>query len=338
MDTPALPVLPTWQVAARRTVLLEEGRSATLRPVAVGDADFMAEFFASLTEREKHYFFWLDEERARRLALDIERDPSFRLIAVGEHDGCVRVLGYMFLESKDEGPPTFGACLHPGAQSRGLGRAMIDHLLTSAAESGLDRACLTVHPDNWRALRLYQRMGFVLTDEFVNTHQRVKQYRMEADLRSPRPAITEEVTVVPHGHLGIGVAAARVQRAIELATGWRPLILDQPAHPTSRVIHVAEFGPLAGTPIAVRPEWQRSVVTVGWIVTLSPGHLLIGGSTGPAADLAARRFAELVAETSTSQQRSDGTGSPLRLERIPFLDLHVCFPADPVSLPVAPSR
>lgn len=160
---------PQWLVEQVRLVTLSAGEASKLRPLTAADADLMAAFFAGLTPREIYYFFALDEAAARRLATDAAQDPAYRLIATGVRDGQEAILGYMFLDwSWQEGaPPTYGACLREGVQSRGLGRAMIDHLLGSAARSGVERAQLTVHADNWRALRLYQRAGFRMTGEQI---------------------------------------------------------------------------------------------------------------------------------------------------------------------------
>ncbi len=198
---------------------LPDGREVLLRPVAVSDAAGMADFFASLGESETYYFFALGEAEAGRLALKADEALAFRLVAVGDLGGGAAVLGYAFLEWRDEGPPEFGVCLRPGSQSGGLGRVLMDHLFTSARASGVRRVYLTVHPENARALLLYQRFGFVLVGEFVNDHQGVKQYRMELDLGSHPPSLAEDVVVVAQGGVGIAGAAFRVQGALEALLG-----------------------------------------------------------------------------------------------------------------------
>jgi ribosomal protein S18 acetylase RimI-like enzyme len=285
---------PAWRIETSRTVALRDGRTVILRPVRTSDADLMAAFFASMTERETYYFFPLDEPEARRLAIDCEHDPAYRLLAVDAAGSSPRMVGYMFLLWRGPEPPTYGVCLLPDAQSSGLARTMLDHLLGSAARSGVERCRLTVHTDNWRALRLYQRCGFVLVDDFVNTHQGVKQYRMEADLRSERPRLTDDLAVVPRGGIGLAPPVTAVQRAVEAATRLRPLVLDRPARPGGRAVFVADLGPgVVGAPSSYPGlEWGRQIA---WLMSLDDAHLLVAGTDPTSLGAAAQRYAALVA-------------------------------------------
>lgn len=283
---------PAWRVAPMREVALRDGGRALLRPLTPADADAMAAFFAALSARDVYYFFHLDEAGARALALDAERAPAYRLVAVDGAAADGRILGYAFLYWGSEEAPTFGVCLRSDAQSRGLGAALVDHLLGSASDSGVRRARLTVHPDNGRALRLYQRAGFRIVGEFVNQHQGAKQYRMEADLSAARPAILEGLAIVPLGGIGVGTAAAEVQTAIARNTGRLPLVLDRPARPRSPAIFVADLavpGPRWGPGDGGRPDGAD------WIVSLDEAHVLIGGVGVAALARACRRYAELLA-------------------------------------------
>ncbi len=286
-ETP-VPRPPPWQVEPRREVRLGDGRSVVLRPLVPADENLVAEFFATLGERESYYFYPLDEAAARRLAREVEQDPAYRLVAMGEWDGQLRLLGYTYLHWHDAGPPTFGICLRDGIQSAGLGRLMLEHLLTSAAASGIRHARLSVHPDNWRALRLYQRAGFRIVDEFVNQHQRVKQYRMRVDLLAPRPSVDDDLTIVPVGGIGVGLAAARLQEGLAARRGRLPLILDRPARPTAQVIYVTDLGSLDRFP-PIEPHLPASE-DLAWQVTLDARHLLLAGSGLPALQRAVAAY------------------------------------------------
>jgi ribosomal protein S18 acetylase RimI-like enzyme len=286
----AAPRPPPWRIAGSRRVSLSDGRAVNLRPVAPRDADLMAEFFGALTEMETYYFFPLDEARARQLALDVESDPAYRLIAVGDAQDVDRVLGYMFLEWR-EAVPVYGACLRSGVQSAGLGRVMIDHFLASAAASGVGQVRLTVHTDNWRALRIYQRSGFRLTGEVVNEHQGVPQYRMEVDLSRPRQPIDEDVTVIPLGPVGVATVAARVQDALEAVRGTRPFLLDRPARADGKAVLVADLGRVTSPWSALTgPSASEGGQADGWIVALDERHELVAGIGVAALEAAVRRY------------------------------------------------
>ncbi len=313
-----------WKIEPARHVVLADGRRVTLRPLAPGDGDLMAEFFAGLSAREIYYFFALDEAEARALAHNAGRDAALRLIALGEQAGGVRILGYMFLSAAQEGPRTFGACLRDGVQSAGLGRAMIDHLLTSAAASGIGQVTLTVHADNWRALRLYQRAGFVLTGEEILEAQGAKQYRMEVDLRLPRPVMLDDLTVVARGGIGVGVAAGRIQHAVEAAVGRRPLILDRPIGSGASVVFVVDLAsPMERPFVTPVPDIREKGVAPAWIVTLDDHHLLVGGIGAAAVDRAAHAYSEMIAAHGPAASEFDSATATRRtVEIIPYAGIH----------------
>lgn len=301
-----MAIPPPWKVIPRQNLGLGDGRAVVVRPLAATDGDLIAEFFGSLGEREIYYFYQLDPDAARHLARDVGQDAAYRLVAVGEFGGSDKILGYVYLHWHDSEPPTFGACLRDGAQSAGLGRAMIDALLTSAVASGVSRARLTVHPDNWRALRLYQRFGFRLVGEFVNSHQRVKQYRMEADLRAPRPSIDDRLTIVPVGDPGVGIVASRLQSALVARTGRLPLILDRPGHADSRVVYVVDLGLrdrfAIGMPIVPVAE------AVEWATALDARHLLLAGDGVAALERAVDRYLDDLTIEGKVHEASAGLG------------------------------
>lgn len=297
--------LPPWHIEPRRDVILRDGSTATLRPLVSADAARMAALFAALSERDIYYFFRLPEAEARRLALDVERDAAYRLIAVDGHRADTPVLGYTFLQWQEGSAPVFGLALRSEAQSRGLGRALLEHLLSTAAASGVGLVRLTVHPDNGRALRLYQRAGFRLVGEFINRHQGVKQYRMEADLQETPPAILEGLTIVPVGALGVGLAAARVQQAILDQAGALPLVLDRSAPPDQCTIFVADLSATAAAPGLAGAPGGPDPIGNGWIVSLDRRHLLIAGSDAPAVERAVRRYVDWMRERSSVASGAD---------------------------------
>lgn len=57
---------------------------------------------------------------------------------------------------------TLGMHVATASQGRGIGGALMHALLRDAERRGLSRVDLTVFPDNERAIRLYQRAGFVV--------------------------------------------------------------------------------------------------------------------------------------------------------------------------------
>jgi ribosomal-protein-alanine N-acetyltransferase len=51
-------------------------------------------------------------------------------------------------------------CIRESRRCRGIGRGMLEHLLSRAAANGAHEAYLEVRPSNTAAIRLYQTVGF----------------------------------------------------------------------------------------------------------------------------------------------------------------------------------
>ena len=156
-----------------------------LRRLTRHDGPLMAEFYAALTDREAYYFYPhpLDDEHAHRLAAAADETGHITLLGTEVDGDRERLNGYAFLKQAAPGEPWgFGICVRPGRQERGLGTALLARILVLAREAGVKRVLLSVHTDNQRALKLYRAHGFVRTGEFINPHQGVPQYRMEAAL------------------------------------------------------------------------------------------------------------------------------------------------------------
>ena len=313
-DIPAT-LLNTWQERATRPLLLRDGHTLFLRSVMPGDADRMADFFSTLTEREVFYFFSLDTAAARGLALRAAADPAMRLIALDNQDGHERIAGYMFLDWADGSVPTFGACLSEDMQSRGLGRTMMEHLLALASTSGIQRVRLTAHAENWRALRLYQRLGFRITGEMILERQGVKQYRMEVDLQQPQRETMDDLTLVVRGGLGVGLAAVRIQGALESLLGAQPLILDRPVRAEGYTIIVADLAALPEHPFETPASpVQQDPLGLGWVRSLDARTVLVGGYGAAPVARATDCYVGLLPVASPGEQ--------FTLAALPFAGLH----------------
>jgi ribosomal protein S18 acetylase RimI-like enzyme len=78
----------------------------------------------------------------------------------------------------------------PAMRGRGIGEAMVRHLLEAAARTGAERAVLDVSVENPRAQSLYERLGFVVTatreSQFANAFGRIPGHRrMERAVGTP---------------------------------------------------------------------------------------------------------------------------------------------------------
>ena len=73
-----------------------------------------------------------------------------------------RGVAYGMLRGWDEGyaVPSLGIAVRTSAQGRGLGRLMMAHLHAEAGRRGATVVRLRVHPNNVRARRLYESLGY----------------------------------------------------------------------------------------------------------------------------------------------------------------------------------
>jgi len=128
----------------------------------VGPADeaILAEIFADIDETffRPHPF---TRDEAGRIAGQAGRDAYALLVEDG------RPVAYGMLRGWDEGyaVPSLGIAVRTSAQGRGLGRLMMAHLHAEAGRRGATVVRLRVHPDNLRARRLYESLGYAYTGE-----------------------------------------------------------------------------------------------------------------------------------------------------------------------------
>jgi len=83
--------------------------------------------------------------------------------------GSSRAAGLVHLRPEDA---TTGyvseLAVHPDFQRRGLGEALMRWSLSWFRQQGLRRAALTTSPDNERAIALYRKLGFTVTEQGVD--------------------------------------------------------------------------------------------------------------------------------------------------------------------------
>ena len=131
------------------------GLSLEFRVVGPGDAEALAEVFSDVDEQffRPHPF---TPELARRIASYVGRDIFALLIG---QEGPV---AYGMLRGWEEGysTPSLGIAVRNDCQGRGFGRTMMVHLHAEARRRGAAVVRLRVHPDNVRARRLYESLGY----------------------------------------------------------------------------------------------------------------------------------------------------------------------------------
>jgi RimJ/RimL family protein N-acetyltransferase len=156
-----------------------DGRRYTVRAARPTDARPLAALFAAVRAEgrwlvtppsamsQSSEAFWLDETIRSPGTL------SFVAEAAGEVVGNVLVTVDRSTISDHLG--TLSICIADGWRDVGLGSVLIDVALEAARERGLRKVALGVFPENERAIRVYERAGF------VREGLRRRQYRGAGD-------------------------------------------------------------------------------------------------------------------------------------------------------------
>jgi len=98
--------------------------------------------------------------------------PSHRYVATDAE----QVIGWVALSAYSdrccyEGVADLSVYVEPAAQGRGVGRALLDHLVTSAEMAGIWTLQAGIFPENEASLALHRRCGF----RVVGTRERIGQ-------------------------------------------------------------------------------------------------------------------------------------------------------------------
>ena len=118
----------------------------TIRPMADADVRRIIEI-----ERAAYQFPW--SEGIFRDCLRV--GYICRVVLAAEE-----LAGYGIMSTGAGEAHVLNLCVRQSWRCRGIGRAMLEHLLVRAAASGAHEAYLEVRPSNTAAIRLYQTLGF----------------------------------------------------------------------------------------------------------------------------------------------------------------------------------
>ena len=149
-------------------IQLRNGQIATVREAVPDDAVVLLRYLNGLTTETdflsmaKDDFDWTEEKE--RPFIESHQRADNKLLIVGEVDG--QIVGLLGFTGDDRTrlrhAGEFGIIVSKTHWQLGLGTALIRHLIDWARASGVVRKIgMRVRCDNERALRLYDRFGFV---------------------------------------------------------------------------------------------------------------------------------------------------------------------------------
>lgn len=141
-------------------VLLRDGRTAHIRPIAAEDDALLVEFYSRVSDESKYYRFFspmpvLSERDVRRFTHVDHRDRvafvlvlQEQMIAVGRYDVVA------------EGEAEVAFLVEDGHQGRGIAQILLEHLAQAGRERGVERFIAEVLPDNSRMIQTFRDAGY----------------------------------------------------------------------------------------------------------------------------------------------------------------------------------
>jgi acetyltransferase len=148
----------TWQ--------LPDGTDVTVRPIRPEDAETEQDFVQNLSPESKYFRFMQSMDKLTPLMLarftQIDYDREMALVAViNEHTPEARILGVArYVSNPDQQSCEFALTVADAWQQKGLGRQLMQRLMTVARDRGIEIMQGDVLSHNSKMLRLCERLGF----------------------------------------------------------------------------------------------------------------------------------------------------------------------------------
>ena len=105
-------------------------------------------------------------ESVRQFVLSSIENVAIRLVALSDEENRARVVGWCDISPMDREGFThrgrLGMGVHKDFRRRGIGTRLIDEATSRAKEMGLERVQLEVFASNTPAIKLYEKLGFVV--------------------------------------------------------------------------------------------------------------------------------------------------------------------------------
>jgi len=159
------------------------GLDIFFRPIKPEDAPLLLEFFHGLSRESIYYRFFshlktLPKEMLTRFTqLDYDRDMA--LVAMEQSQPEEKILGVARLMSKAGGiEPEFAVVVGDPWQGKGIGAALMEHLLGIAKERGMESIWGFVLAENTHMFALARQLGFD-----ISKVPNEAQYELRADLK-----------------------------------------------------------------------------------------------------------------------------------------------------------
>ncbi len=167
-------LVSSWQLA--------DGTDITLRPIRPEDAEIEQDFVTNLSDNSKYFRFiqTFDALTPQMLArfTQIDYDTEMALIAViNDEKTDARAIGVArYVSNPDRESCEFALTVADEWQNKGVGRELMQHLMSIAKDRGIEVMMGEVLRNNSKMLKMCQKLGFRLShddsdDEFIEVRR-----------------------------------------------------------------------------------------------------------------------------------------------------------------------
>ncbi|MGG5753162.1 GNAT family N-acetyltransferase [Zafaria sp. Z1313] len=148
-------------------VVLRDGSTAHLRPIAPSDADALQALHTGQSEASIYlrFFTYKSKLTAKELARFTEVDHRDRVALVVLRGGVIIGVGrYDRLDDPEEAEVAFN--IADASQGKGVGSILLEHLAAAARENGIERFSAEVLPENRKMLTVFAEAGYEVKRRF----------------------------------------------------------------------------------------------------------------------------------------------------------------------------
>ncbi len=147
-------------------VLLRDGRTAHIRPIAPHDADLLVEFYSRVSDTSKYYRFFspMPQLSPRDVARFTQVDHQDRVAFVLMLQGKIIAVGRFDVVKPGEAEVAF--LVEDQHQGRGIAQLLLEHLAQAGRERGVERFVAEVLPDNHRMIQTFRDAGYRVASQY----------------------------------------------------------------------------------------------------------------------------------------------------------------------------
>jgi len=167
-----------------------EGTPWIVRPATAEDRDALVAMYDDFAPHQAAQ--GLPPRKRCRIEtwLDDILEAGANFVAVGGDE----IVGHALYTPTDDEEPEFAVFVHQDYQDRGIGTEVSKHVVATAAVANREALTLIVDPDNRPARRLYDKLGFDITEQLSFE----RRGRRTETLKMHRPLDTQDVIAYQH--------------------------------------------------------------------------------------------------------------------------------------------